>query len=82
MVLELKAVKIEKPAEVNLILGQTHFIKSVEDIYEVMVAASAAATERVSSPPMATSASMPCEAMVAMTWSMPSFPDMRPRSSS
>ncbi len=41
--LELKAVKIEKPAEVNLILGQTHFIKSVEDIYEVMVAASAAA---------------------------------------
>ena len=35
--LELKLVEIKKPEEVNLILGQSHFIKTVEDIYEVMV---------------------------------------------
>lgn len=35
--MELKAIKIEKPEEVNFILGQSHFIKTVEDIYEVMV---------------------------------------------
>lgn len=35
--LELKVVQIEKPADVNFILGQTHFIKSVEDIYEAVV---------------------------------------------
>jgi adenosine/AMP kinase len=34
---ELKMVDIEKPADMNFILGQTHFIKSVEDLYEVMV---------------------------------------------
>lgn len=34
---ELKTVKIEKPDDMNFILGQTHFIKSVEDIYEAMV---------------------------------------------
>ena len=28
---------IEKPDDINFILGQTHFIKSVEDIYEAMV---------------------------------------------
>lgn len=31
-------VEIEKPEEVNFILGQTHFIKSVEDIYEAITA--------------------------------------------
>ncbi len=35
--LEFKAVKIVKPEAINLILGQSHFIKTVEDIYEVMV---------------------------------------------
>ena len=35
--IELKTVEIEKPEELNFILGQTHFIKSVEDLYEVMV---------------------------------------------
>ena len=34
---ELKSVDIVKPDDMNFILGQTHFIKSVEDIYEVMV---------------------------------------------
>jgi hypothetical protein len=34
---ELKIVKIKKPDEVNLILGQTHFIKTVEDLYEALI---------------------------------------------
>lgn len=34
---ELKIVEIEKPEDINFILGQTHFIKTVEDIYETMV---------------------------------------------
>lgn len=34
---EMKLVKIKKPAEVNFILGQSHFIKTVEDLYEVLV---------------------------------------------
>ncbi len=35
--MELKVVKIEKPEETNFILGQSHFIKTVEDIYEAVV---------------------------------------------
>ena len=35
--LQLHTVAIEKPEAVNLILGQTHFIKSVEDIHEALV---------------------------------------------
>ena len=35
--INLKTVEIEKPAETNFILGQTHFIKSVEDLYETMI---------------------------------------------
>jgi adenosine/AMP kinase len=35
--LEIKSVEIEKPEDMNFILGQTHFIKTVEDIYEAMV---------------------------------------------
>lgn len=36
--MEIKAVKIEKPEAVNFILGQSHFIKTVEDIHETLVA--------------------------------------------
>jgi len=36
---ELKVVPIDKPEAVNFVLGQTHFIKSVEDIHEAMVTA-------------------------------------------
>jgi adenosine/AMP kinase len=32
----LKLVEIEKPENLNFILGQTHFIKSIEDLYETM----------------------------------------------
>ncbi len=35
--MELKLVPLELPKDGNLILGQTHFIKSVEDIYEAIV---------------------------------------------
>jgi adenosine/AMP kinase len=35
--MDLKAVPIEKPEPINFVLGQTHFIKSVEDIHEAMV---------------------------------------------
>ena len=34
--MELKVVKMEMPEGSNLILGQSHFIKTVEDIYEAM----------------------------------------------
>ncbi|HIH98812.1 MAG TPA: hypothetical protein HA346_07450 [Thermoplasmata archaeon] len=34
--MELIKVDIEKPPEMNFILGQTHFIKSVEDLYEAI----------------------------------------------
>ena len=38
--MEIKLVKIDKPEEMNFILGQSHFIKTVEDVYEACVNAS------------------------------------------
>jgi uncharacterized protein len=35
--MELKVVDIKKPAEANVIIGMTHFIKSCEDVYEALV---------------------------------------------
>jgi adenosine/AMP kinase len=35
--MEWFTVKIDKPDEVNVILGQSHFIKTVEDIHEALV---------------------------------------------
>jgi len=37
--MEIKTVPITKPEDVNFILGQTHFIKTVEDLYEILVSA-------------------------------------------
>ncbi len=37
--MEIKMIKIEKPDDVNLILGQSHFIKTVEDLHETLVCA-------------------------------------------
>ena len=37
--MQLIAVKIEKPDEINFILGQSHFIKTVEDMHEALVSA-------------------------------------------
>ena len=35
--METKLVKIDKPEEMNFILGQSHFIKTVEDVHEAIV---------------------------------------------
>jgi len=35
--MEVQVVPIHNPEAVNLILGQSHFIKTVEDIYEVLI---------------------------------------------
>jgi adenosine/AMP kinase len=35
--MEIKIVKIDVPEGCNLILGQTHFIKTIEDLHEAMV---------------------------------------------
>lgn len=35
--MELKMIDIEKPEEMNFILGHSHFIKTVEDIHEAIV---------------------------------------------
>jgi adenosine/AMP kinase len=35
--MELKLVRIEKPEELNFVLGQSHFIKTVEDVHEALV---------------------------------------------
>lgn len=37
--MNLTSVKIEKPEEINFILGQSHFIKTVEDLHEALVGA-------------------------------------------
>lgn len=35
--MELKIVRIKNPKEYNIILGQSHFVKTVEDVYEALV---------------------------------------------
>ena len=35
--MEMISIKIEKPESINFILGQSHFIKTVEDIHEALV---------------------------------------------
>lgn len=35
--MELKTIRLEIPDDGNVILGQTHFIKSVEDLYEALI---------------------------------------------
>jgi adenosine/AMP kinase len=37
--MELKLIAIDKPADLNFILGQSHFIKTVEDMHEALVQA-------------------------------------------
>jgi adenosine/AMP kinase len=37
---ELVSVRIEKPEDLNFILGQAHFIKTVEDLHEVLTGSS------------------------------------------
>jgi adenosine/AMP kinase len=40
IVVELHAVAIDKPADMNVIVGQSHFIKTVEDLHEALVGSS------------------------------------------
>ncbi|MGQ9559259.1 MAG: adenosine-specific kinase [Candidatus Oleimicrobiaceae bacterium] len=35
--MEIKSVPIDKPAEANVIIGMSHFIKTVEDVHETLV---------------------------------------------
>jgi adenosine/AMP kinase len=35
--MEIKVIKIDKPEDMNFILGQSHFIKTIEDIHETIV---------------------------------------------
>jgi adenosine/AMP kinase len=35
--MEIKTVEMENPQGLNLIFGQSHFIKTVEDLYEALV---------------------------------------------
>jgi hypothetical protein len=35
--MEIKTLKIQKPDDINLILGQSHFIKTVEDLHEALI---------------------------------------------
>lgn len=37
--MNITSVSIQKPEEINFILGQSHFIKTVEDLHEALVAA-------------------------------------------
>ena len=39
--MQLVAVPIEKPDDLNVIVGQAHFIKTVEDLHEALVGSSA-----------------------------------------
>lgn len=35
--MELHAVRVEKPDDLNVIVGQSHFVKTVEDLHEALV---------------------------------------------
>ena len=35
--MKIELVKLDFPEDANIILGQSHFIKTIEDIYEAMV---------------------------------------------
>ena len=42
--LQMKAVHMEFPADANIIVGQSHFIKGVEDLYEAVATTAPQAT--------------------------------------
>ena len=39
LLMQLQTIRIDKPESVNFILGQSHFIKTVEDLHEALVGA-------------------------------------------
>ncbi|HEY3277367.1 MAG TPA: adenosine-specific kinase [Syntrophorhabdaceae bacterium] len=38
--MEIKTVKIDIPEGANIVIGQSHFVKTVEDMYEILVGSS------------------------------------------
>jgi adenosine/AMP kinase len=38
--MEIRAVRVEKPDDVNVVVGQSHFIKTVEDLHEALAGSS------------------------------------------
>ena len=38
--MEIKTVKIDIPEGLNMVIGQSHFVKTVEDMYEILVGSS------------------------------------------
>ncbi|MCF7907949.1 MAG: adenosine-specific kinase [Candidatus Omnitrophica bacterium] len=40
MKVNLEVIKVNKPKDLNVIIGQAHFIKTVEDIYEALISSS------------------------------------------
>ncbi len=38
--MEIKTIKIDIPEGLNIIIGQSHFVKSIEDLYEILVGSS------------------------------------------
>lgn len=38
--MEIKVIKLKNPKEYNVIIGQSHFIKTVEDLYEALITTS------------------------------------------
>ncbi len=38
--MEILTIKVKKPEDVNIIIGQAHFIKTVEDLYEILITSS------------------------------------------
>ncbi len=43
MELKFETVQLEIPQDTNIVVGQTHFIKTIEDLYEVMATSSSSA---------------------------------------
>ena len=38
--MELKTIRVDIPEGLNVIIGQSHFIKTVQDLYEILIASS------------------------------------------
>ncbi|MDR2018730.1 MAG: adenosine-specific kinase [Syntrophobacterales bacterium] len=38
--MEIKTIKIDIPEDLNVVIGQSHFVKTAEDMYEILVGSS------------------------------------------
>ncbi len=69
--MELKLVPIEKPENLNVILGQAHFIKTVEDLHEALVTAVPGIKFGLAFSELAASASFAARGRTLSWWSSP-----------